>query len=85
MQLNEYATESQKFANHDLDFKTAIATWGLGITGESGEVADIIKKYIGHGHSLDRTSLIKELGDVLWYVAAIAFIESAMEVLHEFP
>ena len=48
-------------------------TWNaLGIAGEAGEVADIIKKHVGHGHELDRTKLTKELGDVLWYVAALA-------------
>lgn len=48
-----------------------LALFGLGITGEAGEVADLLKKYIGHGHPLDRDKLIKELGDVLWYLAAI--------------
>lgn len=43
----------------------------LGLTGEAGEVADIIKKYIFHGHKLDRDEIVKELGDVLWYVALL--------------
>lgn len=48
-------------------------TWNaLGIAGEAGEVADLIKKHVGHGHELDRAKLTKELGDVLWYVAALA-------------
>ena len=50
----------------------------LGLAGESGEVADLIKKLIypskpGDGdvaHTLER--LQDELGDVLWYVALIA-------------
>ena len=42
---------------------------GLGIAGEAGEVADLIKKTLYQGHELDREHLIKELGDVLWYVA----------------
>ena len=82
MKLDEYAKKAREFANHDLEPKPAIATWGLGLTGESGEVADIIKKYVGHGHPLDRTSLIKELGDVLWYIAAIAdAVEVPFEVI----
>jgi NTP pyrophosphatase (non-canonical NTP hydrolase) len=43
----------------------------LGLTGEAGEVADTIKKAVFHRHPLDRAALIKELGDVLWYVAAL--------------
>jgi NTP pyrophosphatase (non-canonical NTP hydrolase) len=43
----------------------------LGLAGEAGEVADTIKKAVFHRHGLDREKLIKELGDVLWYLAAI--------------
>lgn len=43
----------------------------LGLAGESGEVADHIKKVVFHRHELDRDKVIKELGDVLWYVAAL--------------
>lgn len=43
----------------------------LGLAGEAGEVADLIKKAVFHQHGLDRDKLIKELGDVLWYVAAL--------------
>lgn len=50
----------------------ALAWNALGVAGEAGEVADLIKKHIGHGHALDRAKLTRELGDVLWYVAALA-------------
>lgn len=43
----------------------------LGLTGEAGEVADMVKKYFFHGHELDEDDLIKELGDVCWYLALI--------------
>jgi NTP pyrophosphatase (non-canonical NTP hydrolase) len=54
------------------EMKLKLAVMGLGIAGESGEVADLIKKYIGHGHPLDKNLIAKELGDVLWYIAALA-------------
>lgn len=41
----------------------------LGLVGEAGEVADTIKKIIGHGHDFNRAAIKDELGDVLWYVA----------------
>jgi NTP pyrophosphatase (non-canonical NTP hydrolase) len=44
----------------------------LGLCGESGEVADIIKKVLYHGHLLDENKIVKELGDILWYVAEMA-------------
>lgn len=44
----------------------------LGLAGEAGEAADCIKKAVFHRHGVDLDKLRKELGDVLWYVAAIA-------------
>jgi NTP pyrophosphatase (non-canonical NTP hydrolase) len=47
----------------------------LGLTGEAGEVADKIKKIIRDKrtlYALERTEIAKEVGDVLWYVAALA-------------
>jgi NTP pyrophosphatase (non-canonical NTP hydrolase) len=46
-------------------------TWALGLVGETGEVVDLIKKHIGHSHPLDRDKLVKELGDVEWYMEAM--------------
>ncbi len=43
----------------------------MGLCGESGEVADLVKKHRFHGTTLDEDKLRKELGDVLWYVAQI--------------
>lgn len=43
----------------------------IGLAGEAGEVADTVKKAVFHQHGIDRDVLIKELGDVLWYVAAL--------------
>lgn len=44
----------------------------LGMSGEVGELNDIIKKWVFHEKELDETHLKKELGDVLWYVALVA-------------
>ena len=44
----------------------------LGLAGESGECADIVKKHLFQGHALDEQHLAEELGDVLWYIAVSA-------------
>ncbi len=43
----------------------------MGLCGESGEVADLLKKHIFHGEDLNLDNLKKELGDVCWYIAQI--------------
>lgn len=43
----------------------------LGLAGEVGETIDMLKKVEGHGHELDRDKLTREIGDILWYCAAI--------------
>lgn len=43
----------------------------MGLAGEAGEVVDMLKKVHYHGHALDDDKLAEELGDVIWYVAAL--------------
>ena len=43
----------------------------IGLAGEAGEVCEHVKKGIFHQHGIDRAKMHKELGDVLWYVAAL--------------
>lgn len=44
----------------------------MGATGESGELADLLKKELFHGYPFDREHCIKECGDALYYLALIA-------------
>lgn len=46
----------------------------VGLAGEAGEVAETVKKGIFHRHGLDREKMVKELGDVLWYTAALCSV-----------
>lgn len=70
--MDTYQTYAMRTQNRDLPDAMQLATLGLGIAGEAGEVADLIKKHLGHGHDLDWHKLREELGDVLWYVACLA-------------
>jgi NTP pyrophosphatase (non-canonical NTP hydrolase) len=44
----------------------------LGLVGEAGEVAEKIKKVIRDGVKVQPVEVIKELGDVVFYVTALA-------------
>ncbi len=67
MTPNEYQREAMRTAG-----KPQIVNGVLGLTGESGECADIVKKHLFQGHELDKEHLAKELGDVAWYLAVSA-------------
>ena len=71
MKPNEYQKLSMKTANN-LTKIELIENGVLGLCGESGEIADILKKYKFQGHKLDKIHMAKELGDVLWYAAILA-------------
>ncbi|MBR6667902.1 MAG: nucleoside triphosphate pyrophosphohydrolase family protein [Clostridia bacterium] len=72
MQLNEYQTEAMKMLNPGLNQKEVLVNALMGLCGESGEAIDILKKHLFQGHDLDRAKIIKELGDVAWYLAEAA-------------
>ena len=42
----------------------------MGILGEWGEVAELLKKSVRDDHKVDKDKLTKELGDVMFYVTA---------------
>lgn len=69
---NVYQRLAQRTSVKDQTNIEHLITGALGLAGESGEVADIIKKAFSQGHKLDRASVAEELGDVLWYVAETA-------------
>ena len=57
----------------------------LGLSSETGEVGDAIKKHIIYGQPLDIDNLIEECGDILWYVSLMvsacgATMEQTMEM-----
>mgnify|MGYP006078020701 FL=1 len=56
----------------------------LGLVGEAGEIAEKLKKSFRDGAVLDKQGMLKELGDVLFYVAALSnFYGSSLRVVAE--
>lgn len=75
MNINEYQESALETAIYSED--TAFQYLGLGLAGESGEVADKLKKSLRKYGTVQLTDeekreVAKELGDVLWYVACLS-------------
>ena len=79
MHINEYQHEALRTAmgmGSDIPIVVkgaSILNGVLGLTGEAGECADLVKKHLFQGHELDKEHLAKELGDVAWYLAVTAY------------
>ncbi len=58
--------ESMWFSGKDRPAEEAITIATLGLTGEVGEVMELMKKRLRDG-TFDKENLKKELGDVLYY------------------
>lgn len=71
MLLNEYQRLSTRTLPKQSQFNN-LSNYSMGLCGESGEVADELKKVIYHGHDLDIEKIEKELGDVLHYISGLA-------------
>ena len=77
MTFNEYQKLAQRTSNGKSllgihQGASRIVNGVIGLAGEAGECADIVKKWLFQGHDLDRNKLIDEISDVLWYCAEAA-------------
>lgn len=79
MQIDEYSKQaiSTLLGEHDVkDMDATLLSQVFGLVGESGEVAEKFKKLIrdkqGRISEEDRQEILKELGDILWYVNTVS-------------
>ena len=75
MDFSDYQRRSRATAVYP-GFGESLAYPALGLCGEAGEVAELVKKALrdeGGALSPERRDLLKhELGDVLWYLAQLS-------------
>ncbi len=72
MNINDYQKDAMTLLNPALTERDVLMNALMGLCGESGEAIDLMKKHLYQGHPLDREKLIKELGDIAWYLAEAA-------------
>ncbi|MCM3219636.1 nucleoside triphosphate pyrophosphohydrolase family protein [Bacillus cereus] len=83
-ELDQYQEAALRTWNTNQDFGGRVLNAALGLSGESGEVADIVKKAIFHGHGFDPAhcpgeeegnthKIALELGDILYYISIMSY------------
>mgnify|MGYP001399284011 CR=1 FL=1 len=72
MKFNEYQELARSTAIYPAEY--GLVYTALGLAGESGEVAEKVKKLIRDGDESGNfeNALASELGDVLWYLSNLA-------------
>ncbi|MGH1212664.1 nucleoside triphosphate pyrophosphohydrolase family protein [Bacillus cereus] len=82
-ELDQYQEAALRTWNTNQDFGGRVLNAVLGLSGESGEVADIVKKAVFHGHGFDPAhcpgeeegnthKIALELGDILYYISIMS-------------
>lgn len=66
MNLYQYKAMGFRLPSADKDYAIA------GLAGEVGELFSYLAKAIRDDYPLDPDFMVKELGDILWFIAAIA-------------
>lgn len=77
MNVDEYQAEALETMQFDIKGDTALSIVILGLNGEVGSLSTEYKKKLrdGDNYALFKDKLIEELGDIIWYLTAIATIE----------
>lgn len=68
MEFNVYQKAAARTAIYKHDHQVIYPA--LGLAAEAGEVANKVKKILRDGH-FDREAISDEIGDCLWYIAAL--------------
>lgn len=70
-QFQNYAREAEVTMNKDLNASEQLTMCVIGLVAELAELVDEDKKVIYHKHPRNLDKVVKELGDVCWYLAGI--------------
>lgn len=62
-------------ANPALSHNEAVLSATLGLVGEAAEVSELLKRHYFHGKPLVKENLLKEIGDVCYYLAWLSHLQ----------
>lgn len=74
MDIEQYSKQALRTTESGLSPTDQIINAVMGLSGESGEIIDYIKKALFHNKPCDPVVLVKELGDCLFYMNWLAWL-----------
>jgi|SRR5579863_8168848 len=72
MDSAEYQQLAMRTAKDMGSFKMNLIHAAMGMSSDSGEFVDCIKKFAIYGKDLDYTNALEEIGDVMWFCVLAA-------------
>lgn len=69
--VSQLKKDSHKLFDAITPFSLDVIHMGMGISGESGELLDSIKKMFAYGQELNLENVIEELGDIEYYLEGL--------------
>jgi len=70
-EFTDYQKAAARTLKPNRPYEDNLADYALGLS-EAGELQNKLKKYLYHAHPMNKAEIKEEMGDVLWYLAAIA-------------
>ena len=74
MDIQKYGEYQVRIITDLGDHQKNLMHMAAGISGEAGEVLDIVKKNFAYGKPLDHAHLIEELGDIVFYINGLMWM-----------
>lgn len=74
MKIEEYGAYQTRIIRDLGSYESNLMHMAAGISGEAGEVLDIVKKNFAYGKPLDQAHLIEELGDIVFYINGLLWM-----------
>jgi len=74
MKFKDYQLRSYTAIQPHDDAKDEVLNWVVGLGEEVGEVMNHVKHLFWGNEEVDKMEMAKELGDILWYMSALATV-----------
>lgn len=76
MTPDQYVVEAMRSLKRGQDLHYDLNHSLHGLISESGEIADTVKRHIIYEQPLDVDNLEEEIGDLMWYVAVMCYVNN---------